>query len=75
MKEAQFTPPVLDTLLAFLATRQIFTGAGRSGRRTHSPSINCRNRTSTSISAEPAGRSHRQRHLPVGEFNRDRQRA
>ena len=30
-REAQFTPPVLGTLLAFLATRQIFTGAGRVG--------------------------------------------
>ncbi|MDQ6765508.1 MAG: proteasome accessory factor PafA2 family protein [Verrucomicrobiota bacterium] len=29
---AQFTPPVLGTLLAFLATRQIFTGAGRVGQ-------------------------------------------
>ncbi|MBA3385853.1 MAG: proteasome accessory factor PafA2 family protein [Chthoniobacterales bacterium] len=31
-REAQFTPPVLGTLLAFLATRQIFTGAGRIGQ-------------------------------------------
>ena len=31
-REAQFTPPVLGTLLAFLATRQIFTGAGRVGQ-------------------------------------------
>ncbi len=30
-REAQFTPPVLGTLLGFLATRQIFTGAGRVG--------------------------------------------
>jgi proteasome accessory factor A len=30
-REAQFTPPVLGALLAFLATRQIFTGAGRVG--------------------------------------------
>ena len=30
-REAQFTPPVLGTLLAFLATRQVFTGAGRVG--------------------------------------------
>ncbi|HSH38137.1 MAG TPA: proteasome accessory factor PafA2 family protein [Chthoniobacterales bacterium] len=30
-REAQFTPAVLGTLLAFLATRQIFTGAGRVG--------------------------------------------
>ena len=30
-REAQFTPPVLGTLLTFLATRQIFTGAGRVG--------------------------------------------
>src|SRR4051794_4605323 len=29
---AQFTPPILGTLLAFLATRQIFTGAGRVGQ-------------------------------------------
>ncbi len=31
-REAQFTPPALGTLLAFLATRQIFTGAGRVGQ-------------------------------------------
>ncbi|MDQ6860061.1 MAG: proteasome accessory factor PafA2 family protein, partial [Verrucomicrobiota bacterium] len=31
-REAQFTPPVLGTLLAFLATRQIYTGAGRVGQ-------------------------------------------
>jgi Pup-ligase protein len=31
-REAQFTPSVLGTLLAFLATRQIFTGAGRVGQ-------------------------------------------
>ena len=31
-REAQFTPPILGTLLAFLATRQIFTGAGRVGQ-------------------------------------------
>ncbi len=31
-REAQFTPVVLGTLLAFLATRQIFTGAGRVGQ-------------------------------------------
>ena len=31
-REAQFTPAVLGTLLAFLATRQIFTGAGRVGQ-------------------------------------------
>ncbi|MFL6527650.1 MAG: proteasome accessory factor PafA2 family protein [Chthoniobacterales bacterium] len=31
-REAQFTPPVLGTLLGFLATRQIFTGAGRVGQ-------------------------------------------
>ena len=30
-REAQFTPPVLGALLTFLATRQIFTGAGRVG--------------------------------------------
>ncbi|MEP6820746.1 MAG: proteasome accessory factor PafA2 family protein [Chthoniobacterales bacterium] len=30
-RDAQFTPPALGTLLAFLATRQIFTGAGRVG--------------------------------------------
>ncbi|MGI8481645.1 MAG: proteasome accessory factor PafA2 family protein, partial [Chthoniobacterales bacterium] len=28
-RDAQFTAPVLGTLLTFLATRQIFTGAGR----------------------------------------------
>src|SRR5207237_630902 len=28
----QFTPPILGTLLTFLATRQIFTGAGRVGQ-------------------------------------------
>jgi proteasome accessory factor A len=31
-REAQFTPPVLGTLLTFLATRQVFTGAGRVGQ-------------------------------------------
>lgn len=31
-REAQFTPAVLGTLLAFLATRQVFTGAGRVGQ-------------------------------------------
>ncbi len=30
-RDAQFTPPALGTVLAFLATRQIFTGAGRVG--------------------------------------------
>ncbi len=30
-RDAQFTPAALGTLLAFLATRQIFTGAGRVG--------------------------------------------
>src|SRR5260370_1604159 len=30
-REAQFTPEVLASLLAFLATRQIFSGAGRVG--------------------------------------------
>ena len=32
-REAQFTPPVLGTLLSFLATRQLFTGAASSGGR------------------------------------------
>lgn len=31
-RDAQFTAPVLGTLLSFLATRQIFTGAGRVGQ-------------------------------------------
>ncbi len=31
-REAQFTPQVLAALLAFLSTRQIFTGAGRVGQ-------------------------------------------
>src|SRR5213079_2407275 len=31
-REAQFAPSVLGTLLTFLATRQIFTGAGRVGQ-------------------------------------------
>ncbi|HEY2711823.1 MAG TPA: proteasome accessory factor PafA2 family protein [Chthoniobacterales bacterium] len=31
-REAQFTPPALGALLAFLATRQLFTGAGRVGQ-------------------------------------------
>src|ERR1700759_314297 len=31
-REARFTPPILGTLLSFLATRQIFTGAGRVGQ-------------------------------------------
>jgi proteasome accessory factor A len=31
-REAQFTPTALGALLAFLATRQIFTGAGRVGQ-------------------------------------------
>ena len=31
-REAQFTPQILAALLSFLATRQIFTGAGRVGQ-------------------------------------------
>lgn len=31
-RETQFTPAVLGTLLSFLATRQIYTGAGRVGQ-------------------------------------------
>jgi proteasome accessory factor A len=31
-REAQFTPEVLSSLLAFLATRQLFAGAGRVGQ-------------------------------------------
>jgi hypothetical protein len=31
-REAQFTPSILGTLLTFLATRQIFSGAGRVGQ-------------------------------------------
>ena len=31
-REVQFTPPALGTLLSFLATRQIYTGAGRVGQ-------------------------------------------
>lgn len=31
-REAHFTPVVLGTLLSFLATRQVFTGAGRVGQ-------------------------------------------
>jgi len=31
-RSAQFTPPILGALLSFLATRQIFTGAGRVGQ-------------------------------------------
>ena len=31
-RAAQFTPEVLGTLLSFLATRQLFTGAGRVGQ-------------------------------------------
>src|SRR4029453_1915875 len=31
-REAQFHPTLLGTLLSFLATRQIFTGAGRVGQ-------------------------------------------
>ncbi len=31
-REAQFSPPLLGALLAFLATRQVFTGAGRVGQ-------------------------------------------
>src|SRR5438045_2881289 len=31
-REPQFTPPVLGTLLCFLATRQLYTGAGRIGQ-------------------------------------------
>lgn len=36
-REVQFTPPMLGTLLSFLATRQIFTGAGRVGQATSLP--------------------------------------
>ncbi len=31
-RSAQFTPPVMGALLSFLATRQIFSGAGRVGQ-------------------------------------------
>jgi hypothetical protein len=31
-REAQFTPSILGTLLTFLATRQVFAGAGRVGQ-------------------------------------------
>ena len=31
-REMQFSPPTLGTLLSFLATRQIYTGAGRVGQ-------------------------------------------
>jgi len=31
-RELQFSPPLLGTLLSFLATRQLFTGAGRVGQ-------------------------------------------
>src|ERR1043166_8858351 len=31
-RDAQFTPPVLGTLLTFLAARQVFTGPGRVGQ-------------------------------------------
>ena len=31
-RDVQFTPPALGTLLSFLATRQIYTGAGRVGQ-------------------------------------------
>ena len=31
-REMQFSPPALGTLLSFLATRQIYTGAGRVGQ-------------------------------------------
>ena len=38
-RQLQFNPRILGTLLSFLATRQIFTGAGRVGQRARSPSI------------------------------------
>ncbi len=31
-RELQFNPRILGTLLSFLATRQLFTGAGRVGQ-------------------------------------------
>src|SRR5438067_10721650 len=31
-RDVQFSPQILGTLLSFLATRQIFTGAGRVGQ-------------------------------------------
>ena len=41
-REAQFTPPILGTLLTFFATRQIFTGAGRVGQSNPLASISSR---------------------------------
>ena len=77
-REAQFTPPVLGTLLSFLATRQIFTGAGRVGQANplafdfEPPRAEAR----VQFPAEPARRSHRERHLPMGAVqSRDHQRA
>jgi hypothetical protein len=48
-REAQFTPPILGTLLSFLATRQIFTGAGRVGRQIHWRSISEPPRTEAKV--------------------------
>ena len=77
-REAQFTPPILGTLLTFLATRQIFTGAGRVGQSNplafdfEPPQPEGQ----VEFPAEPARRSHRQRHLSMGAIqSRHHQRA
>jgi len=67
-REAQFTPSVLGTLLTFLATRQVFTGAGRVGQANplafdfEPPQAE----TTGRVSVESARRSHCERHLSMG---------
>jgi hypothetical protein len=75
-RDVQFNPRILGTLLSFLATRQIFTGAGRVGQASplafeFDGGISERARR---FPNQPARRSYRQRHLPVGPIQpRDHQ--
>ena len=67
-RELQFSPRLLGTLLSFLATRQLFTGAGRVGQASplafdFEPTPNV---GAVQFQLKPARGSHRQRHLSVG---------
>src|ERR1700704_4653009 len=77
-REAQFTPPVLGTLLTFLATRQIFTGAGRVGQANPlafdfepPPQEVQVNRAIINARDEPLAdyRKYRRLHLLIGDSN------
>ena len=75
-RDLQFNPRLLGTLLSFLATRQLFTGAGRVGQASplafdfEIP----RSGQPRGFSNLPARRSHRERHLPMGAVqSRDHQ--